>query len=783
MAEKIVSPGVFTRENDLSFLQQGVGAIGGAVIGPFKQGPSFVPQVINTQSEFEEKFGRVDGTFYTEQTVQSYLRESGVVTIVKVAGLDGYEQVEPFGVFIEDAGTGDRTFVASLHSTATGDEEIGFPNTTFNHIVSSSLFEISGSELGAALTASVLPSDPNDVNSVFGSSALGTKRAYSYAFLSDLAASAEDNLASGSYILQADNIPSQDFTYEYQPAATPWVTSQEIGGDRFPLFRFYTLGDGNSANRLFKISISNIRPAGTASGTDYATFTIAVRRFDDTDRRQSVLETYNNVTLDPSSPNYIARAIGDRDVSINADGKITEGGSFPNTSRFVRVDVSDENAFPISVMPVGHNAYYNPVTLDNSNEYPAAVYTTGSVDNVPGQSNRHSGIDLEGAFARDNRQYLKPIPGKIKEVGSNEEFGLDNIMDIADLSDTDATVRQDARAQAQFLVAFQGGFDGKSPAIVNAKGSDLDDNGISTGKGISAGNSQGFDLSGPNAEGARAYEQAINAISNQDEWDINLVVAPGVTRFHHPATFGQLVDLAEGRGDTFFIGDLVGPDESIVNVIQQASFVDSSYAGSYYPWVKTIDNNTNRQIPVPPSVLMPAIYAANDRIAAEWFAPAGLNRGGVVGAVAVLDRLSQADRDELYEGKVNPIASFPGQGIVAWGQKTLQDRPSALDRINVRRLLITAKKFVASTSRFLVFEQNTATTRNRFLNTVNPFFESIQQRQGLFAFRVVMDESNNTPDVVDRNILQGSIFIQPTRTAEFIVVDFNVLPTGATFDV
>ena len=146
-----------------------------------------------------------------------------------------------------------------------------------------------------------------------------------------------------------------------------------------------------------------------------------------------------------------------------------------------------------------------------------------------------------------------------------------------------------------------------------------------------------------------------------------------------------------------------------------------------------------------------------------------------------MNRLTHAERDTLYENKVNPIAAVPGQGIVAFGQKTLQDKASALDRINVRRLLITLKKFIASTSRFLVFEQNTSTTRNRFLNTVNPYLESVQQRQGLYTFKVVMDESNNTPDVIDRNILAGQIFLQPAKTAEFIVIDFNILPTGASF--
>jgi phage tail sheath protein FI len=216
--------------------------------------------------------------------------------------------------------------------------------------------------------------------------------------------------------------------------------------------------------------------------------------------------------------------------------------------------------------------------------------------------------------------------------------------------------------------------------------------------------------------------------------------------------------------------------------ITQASQIDSNYVATYYPWVKTVDINTNKLIQVPPSVLLPGVFAASDNVSAEWFAPAGLNRGGLLGAISVQNRLTQAEKDDLYEGKVNPIVQFPGQGIVVFGQKTLQERPSALDRINVRRLLLTVRKFIASSSRYLVFEQNSADTRQRFLQIVNPYLESIQQRQGLYAFKVVMDESNNTPDVIDRNILKGDIYLQPTKTAEFIVLDFNILPTGATFE-
>ena len=179
--------------------------------------------------------------------------------------------------------------------------------------------------------------------------------------------------------------------------------------------------------------------------------------------------------------------------------------------------------------------------------------------------------------------------------------------------------------------------------------------------------------------------------------------------------------------------------------------------------------------------MIPGVYAFNDRVAAPWFAPAGLNRGGIDMAIRAERKLTQTNRDDLYDSNVNPIATFPNTGVTVYGQKTMQKKASALDRVNVRRLLIAAKKFIASTTKFLVFENNTAATRNRFLSIVNPYFENVQQRQGLYAFKVVMDDSNNTPDVIDRNQMVGQIFLQPAKAAEFIIIDFNILPTGAAF--
>ncbi len=325
-------------------------------------------------------------------------------------------------------------------------------------------------------------------------------------------------------------------------------------------------------------------------------------------------------------------------------------------------------------------------------------------------------------------------------------------------------------SNVQFTVPMQGGCDGMTPAKVKFSGAD-----------ITATNMFGFNLSTATSTGAVNYTDAFDILSNQDEYDISMLVAPGVIRRLHPYVADYMISTAEDRQDTFSIVDVVAKDDSIATAVNNVSNMDTNYAATYYPWMQVLDASINKPIWVPPSVLMPGVLAFNDSVAAEWYAPARLNRGGISDAINVTTKLSHSERDTLYESNINPIASFPGQGIVAWGQKTLQAKPSALDRINVRRLLIAVKKYIASTSRYLVFEQNTAATRNRFLSIVNPYMEQVRAQQGLYAFRVVMDQSNNTPDLIDQNILYGQIFLQPTRTAEFIILDFNIQPTGASF--
>ena len=277
------------------------------------------------------------------------------------------------------------------------------------------------------------------------------------------------------------------------------------------------------------------------------------------------------------------------------------------------------------------------------------------------------------------------------------------------------------------------------------------------------------------------YNIAIDLLANTDAYSYNALYAPGINSQNASSQIGAILSTVQNRGDAIAVVDMVTYNQTVTAVSTAAQTYDNSYGATYWPWLQVRSIETGKLNFVPASTIIPAVYEYNDKVSAEWFAPAGLNRGGLPTVIQPERRLTVGQRNTLYTAKVNPIAVFPGQGTVVYGQKTLQSQASALDRVNVRRLLIALKGYIGQIAETLVFEQNTAVTRNKFLSQVNPYLDYVQQRQGLYAFRVVMDETNNTPDVIDRNLLVGAIYLQPTRTAEFIQLTFNILPTGVTF--
>ena len=515
-----------------------------------------------------------------------------------------------------------------------------------------------------------------------------------YSFLTSIAA--YNYFQNGGDSLLVTRVVSGSSTWDYASAE---ISSSEGGQIAFTLEALdkgiiFNNSASNGVNEitggsgsLVSGSVNNIRWEIANSSSADGTFTLLVRRGDDNNNSKNVLETWTNLSLDPTAVNYVAKVIGDQSFNYNSSENYIEiSGSYRNASRYVRV--SNVNS-------------KTPNYFDNAGN--AKSIYTGSIPGVG--SGSYAGTFAGGA-------------GDIISVnGANNMF-----------------------------TAIGNGGDSRTQGLV---GSD--------------------------------YNFMLNLLSNQDDYAFNMLLTPGLLNEDHTSQVTTAISNTQTRGDSIYVVDLVGYGSNIAGVVTQANSRNSSYASTYWPWLQTLDPDSGQQVWVPASTMIGGVYVYNDSVSEPWFAPAGINRGGLTTVISPERKLSQANRNELYNGNVNPIASFPGTGVVVYGQKTLQRQASALDRVNVRRLLISLKSYISQVAKNLVFEQNTIATRNNFLAAVNPYLESVVQRQGLYAFKVVMDDSNNTPDVIDRNQLIGAIYLQPTRTAEFIYLDFNILPTGATF--
>ena len=459
-------------------------------------------------------------------------------------------------------------------------------------------------------------------------------------------------------------------------------------------FVLETLSDGEIMNS-FSAEISGSLVSGSADNyrwqivspnTASGTFSLLVRKGNDSATTPSVLETYNNISLDPFSPNYIERAIGNTKENVSQDNGeyyLELTGSYPNLSKYVRV----KQVLTSTPNYLDNNGLAKP-------QYTSSIPTLGSGS-------------FGGAFGKN-------IP-----TGHAANY-----------------------------------YD----AITN-----LDTQGLP----------------------ASAYTQSIDLLANKDSYRFNFITVPGLIGHnsftnHYNVINTKLIPMVTERGDTMAIVDVAEYGQNLSAVTAAAGAFDTSFIATYWPWAQTIDPTTGQNIWVPASTLIPGVYMASDRVSYPWIAPAGTNRGVVTNVTRVERVITQSGRDALYEANVNPLATLPGYGVVVYGQKTLQKKNTALDRVNVRRLLIELNNYIGQVAQSLVFEQNTSSTRNEFLAQVNPYLSTIQQQQGLYDFNVVMDDTNNTPTVIDNNQLVGQIYIQPTKTSEFILLEFNILPTGVT---
>jgi len=434
----------------------------------------------------------------------------------------------------------------------------------------------------------------------------------------------------------------------YDGAETPWITSQQVSGDTTNLFQLICLSDGDYTNGEIKASIYNVKPASEIAGSDYGTFGVAIRKLSDTDNSPKVLETFNDCNLDPSSTNYVARKIGNR-YGVYEDNKVNYSGDYDIKSNYVRVYMNptvDLGGVSTTLVPFGFAAINVPVST--SVALPAVQYiTTTLVDDVVNVK-IHKGIDLDQTYESDNYNFLKPTP-ESAGTGANVAFHLEETDDGTGTS-TSASLTSDL-TQKQFTIPFLGGFDGKNPSNVyetNALGSLL----------------MGFDLATSTASGSVSYKNAFDTISNKDEISMNLLAAPGVNLDNHTFLYNYANNMCVDRGDTFLVMDAGTQGQSVGDAVAGTQDLDSSYSATYYPWVKIKDANTNRYVWVPPTTVIPGVIAFNDKVGYEWYAPAGLNRGGLTSVIEAKTRLTHLERDDLYTARINPIASFPNVGVV-----------------------------------------------------------------------------------------------------------------------
>ena len=836
MAQVFVSPGVYTQEIDDTFRPAGSGAIGAALIGFTQKGEAFRPINVNNFSEFQDKFGELSRERYMPYAAQNYLRNGSNLKVVKVLGrstnsvgetivvafptdvaetstfpweddtLPSYGPGDAFriGAILRIRGAagadqnwqlsgvatnfslvkvnGDTNLAADSggHEVYSGDTGTTFLTKDYS-VTGLSLDKDSDSYIGKVLGTDPKKSNPGEllpdlyVDAIFD---------YDIANLEGTINSGADLYASATANDSGSQGISDTVVGGFSTATSPFIVSQNYGGTVFNLFKFETVGHGSYENSNLKVSITNV----DVNDDEYPSFSVVVRRYGDSDAAPVVLATYEGVNLDPSSKNYIAKVIGTSrptyDFGTNPPTIVLDG-DFPTPSNaMIRVQMGDPA--PADARPQG----FRGITSLAASGVDVATKLTGP-GNVPYKTNHlingqpdsraFMGVDFSQLGVTDalKRTITSPNGYSIEQKGLLIIYTAGEGTSANDLADrfefvnfNQPAVQADTQTTnpIRFTAPMFGGWDGFDPRV------DL---------------RLAANESGTNSVSAE-FIDAVNILSNPDEVDFNLLAIPDVHSSGEGNIPQKAISMVESRGDAFVLVDLANGNSTTADginmthtqAITEGNGYDSSYAATYYPWLSISDQTSlGGQLYVPPSVAMMGVYAFSDKVGDPWFAPAGFNRGSAFpSSTRVRRTLTQAQRDELYQAGVNPIASFANQGVVAFGQKTLQAQPSVLDRVNVRRMLIEVRKTISGLSRLFLFEPNTVSVRRRLLDQVNAYLSLVQNRQGLTEFRAVLDETTTTPDLIDRNTMKGKIFLKPTTAAEVILFDFTVTPQGATFD-
>jgi hypothetical protein len=581
------------------------------------------------------------------------------------------------------------------------------------------------------------------------------------------------------------NAEGTRFSTQWDTTISPMVVSEVRGGNVSDLFQIQTISDGESANFEVKISIQNIN-------LETGDFDVLIRDFNDTDENIVVLEKFSRCSMNPDLPGYIGRKIG------------TSDGEYELRSKIVTLILAENH--PVDAIPAGFKGFTTETNFSGRTQgsivYKTQYHDAGDVvtynsDGSPivesGDKIRKVSLGMSSQVGYD-RDLLKFKGTTADEythgfhLSTNAASITGATLDGFMFKTTPYNLEGNDKgklgvlANRKFTFAVCGGFDGWDIY----RGVRTFGDGFIFGKStyVSGNTDNGgvFNMFNGNSD-YYSYLQGINTFANPEAVDINVFATPGINFYDQSSLVNQAIDMIENdRADSLYImnsPNVTGTTaaEDVVGFLDDAA-IDSNYSATYWPWIQVRDTDNATQLYIPPTGEVLKNIALTDNVSYPWFAVAGYSRG-LVNAIKASKKLTLDERDELYKNRINPIATFSDTGTIIWGNKTLQVRESALDRINVRRLLLRARKLISAVAVRLLFEQNDEQVRNEFLRLVNPILESIKKERGLYEFRVTV---SNDPEDIDANTLRGKIYVKPTRSLEFIDVEFIITPTGASFD-
>ena len=820
------SPNIYTQEKQV--ITSSVKSVGGTtlgLVGETLMGPAFQPIPISTYKEFQTYFGGCSPEKYKNgypkyelpYIAKSYLSQSQQLYVTRVLGLSGYNFDGLWALGINNTNDGSNCPFAIIRSKAdykTNDDTL---NSYVTGITTSPLSDVTSVDIPFTITAnkkdgtsesyvvSLNSSRKDYILKVLGAkynssskTSIFVEEMYEGVIKKAIDPVYGDDFYSESVIsLTTKNNNFNDYTDYFSYAQTPWFVSEVKGNKVIPLFRFLTLTDGNTANEMFKVSIKNI-------DTNTLKFDVQIRAIYDTDAKPVVYESYAGCTLDPlDGTSYLGAKIGTTDEQ------------YALKSKYVIVEISDDDDVKESV-PMGFEGY-KVKNITSFSNVPNLTYNT-KVSNLGTSASKKPYCGLSNTVGVDTDFFTyKGKSGLVLTKGFHMENAASTItlvngsyscgFDTLDL-DSESIARDDNKKLMKFTAYFYGGFDGwdiwrenrtnttdfQYNSYINEPTHPNTTNMFSDFGIGELNNNYGGIPNIPASQGMTsdyyAWWSAARAYSDPEFVDINVIATPGIDWYNNPTLVAEILDMVENeRKDSIYI--FTTPDKNIgrsdaknemisaSQIVEDLSYSDfnSSYAATYYPWCQYYDNENGTYLYLPPTRDVIRNFAYTDNTTYSWFAPAGISRGNV-DCIKAKKSLVIDEEDTLYSGRINFIKTFATDGVKIWGQKTLQSEDGPLNRIGVRRMMLYLRKTVRRSNLPLIFEPNDNTTKNKFLEIVNPIFNQVKNNRGISEYKIDIDDSSEAKIRHEMNV---QIWVKPIGALEYINIDFMITDEGFDF--